>query len=190
MKIASVAGDFSVSVAKKLGLDKVLADLNRKFDGIGNATNRTLDEIVPGGKIPSVRNGEFNKWFDDLTPDEFDKVWSEPALRTKIEDRIRHPKGQHEWCMVCRADDFKRWDVSMDEIQRFRTKTSDLKWTDPDTGSAGGHGRTGSTKFHNELKDIIDSSSSLDDFNLGVQQLRDRWKIDPSLLPDLPKSGG
>jgi hypothetical protein len=39
MKIASVAGDFSVSVAKKLGLDKVLADLNRKFDGIGNATN-------------------------------------------------------------------------------------------------------------------------------------------------------
>jgi hypothetical protein len=38
MKIASVAGDFSVSVAKKLGLDKVLADLNRKFDGIGNAT--------------------------------------------------------------------------------------------------------------------------------------------------------
>jgi hypothetical protein len=42
MKIASVAGDFSVSVAKKLGLDKVLADLNRKFDSIGNATNRTL----------------------------------------------------------------------------------------------------------------------------------------------------
>jgi hypothetical protein len=41
MKIASVAGDFSVSVAKKLGLDKVLADLNRKFDGIGNAANRT-----------------------------------------------------------------------------------------------------------------------------------------------------
>jgi hypothetical protein len=42
MKIASVAGDFSVSVAKKLGLDKVLADLNRKFDGIGNTTNRTV----------------------------------------------------------------------------------------------------------------------------------------------------
>jgi filamentous hemagglutinin len=39
MKIASVAGDFSVSVAKKLGLDKVLADLKRKFDSIGNATN-------------------------------------------------------------------------------------------------------------------------------------------------------
>ena len=38
-------------------------------------------------------------------------------------------------------------------------------------------------------KDIIDNSSSLDEFNIGVQQLRDRWQIEPSLLPDLPTSG-
>ena len=38
-------------------------------------------------------------------------------------------------------------------------------------------------------KDIIDNSSSLDEFNNGVLQLRDRWQIDPSLLPDLPTSG-
>jgi filamentous hemagglutinin len=63
MKIASVAGDFSVSVAKKLGLDKVLADLNRKFDGIGNAPNRTgtvWDNItstadnLPNTQIPAT----------------------------------------------------------------------------------------------------------------------------------------
>ena len=88
--------------------------------------------------------------------------------------------------MVCRAPDFKRWDVSMDEIKRFRTNTTDLKWTDPDTGAIGNHGSTGSGKFHNELKNIIDNSSSLDDFNSGVIGLRDRWNIDPDLLPELP----
>ena len=56
-------------------------------------------------------------------------------------------------------------------------------------GILGGHGGKGSGKFHNELRDIIDNSSSLDDFNRRVQQLRDRWQIDPSILPDLPRSG-
>jgi filamentous hemagglutinin len=55
MKIASIAGDFSVSVAKKLGLDKVLADLNRKFDSIGNATNRTLPSGYTRNADGSIR---------------------------------------------------------------------------------------------------------------------------------------
>ena len=77
----------------------------------------------------------------------------------------------------------------MGEIKRFRTKIPELKWTHPDTGRPGGHGEYGSGKFHNELQAIIDNSSSLDEFNKGVLQLRDRWQIDPSLLPDLPTSG-
>jgi hypothetical protein len=58
MKIASVAGDFSVSVAKKLGLDKVLADLNRKFDSIGNAPNRgpLPDRYDLDAEIDGIRN--------------------------------------------------------------------------------------------------------------------------------------
>lgn len=42
----------------------------------------------------------------------------------------------------------------------------------------------------NELKAIIDSSKSLDEFNAGLNVLRDRWRIDPKLLPALPRSGG
>lgn|GEM_PF-2580270 len=46
MRIVSVAGDFSLAVAKKLGLDKVLADLNKKMSGVGAAnTTATI-----GGK--------------------------------------------------------------------------------------------------------------------------------------------
>lgn len=55
------------------------------------------------------------------------------------------------------------------------------------TGLPGKHGGHGSGSFHNELKDVIDSSKSLEEFNLRVIELRDRWKIDPSLLPPLPK---
>ena len=107
-------------------------------------------------------------------------------LRHTIKNRIRSPGGSHEWCMACRTLVFKEWRVPMGEIRRFRTRTSDLKWTHPDTGRPGAHGGYGSGQFHNELKDIIDNSSSLDEFNKGVQQLRDRWQIEPSLLPDLP----
>lgn len=59
MKIASVAGDFSVSVAKRLGLDKVLADLNRKFDGVGRAPNKT-DWTPPSNfQRPATDKGSF-----------------------------------------------------------------------------------------------------------------------------------
>jgi len=36
------------------------------------------------------------------------------------------------------------------------------------------------------VKEVIDSSKSLDEFNLRIIELRDRWKIDPDLLPPLP----
>lgn len=34
--------------------------------------------------VPSVKNGEFNRWFNSLTPDEFDQVWSDPNLRKAV----------------------------------------------------------------------------------------------------------
>ncbi|MDX8355185.1 hypothetical protein, partial [Cognatiyoonia sp. IB215182] len=53
-------------------------------------------------------------------------------------------------------------------------------------GAGQRHGADGSGQFHNELRDIIDKSTSLDQFNARVVTLRDRWQIDPSLLPELP----
>ena len=78
----------------------------------------------------------------------------------------------------------------MSEIKRFRTEITQLKWRVPNDvanigGSFGGHGSTGSTRFHNELQVIITNSNSLQDFNTGVNRLIERWDIDPSLLPRL-----
>lgn len=152
-------------------------------------TTRSLEELLPSGKVPSVRNGEFNRWFDDLSPAELDVLWENKSTREAIEARIRQPGGLHEWCMVCRAPEFKRWGVSMDEIQRFRTRTTELKWVSPIDGQPGNHGGHASSVFHNELKSLIDNSRSLEDFNAGIIALRDRWKIDPKLLPPLPQRG-
>ncbi|RLK58472.1 hypothetical protein BCL79_0016, partial [Stenotrophomonas rhizophila] len=150
---------------------------------------RSMEQLLPNGKVPGTRGGEFNKWFDNLSSEELNLLWQNKEVRTSIETRIRYPGQLHEWCMVCRAPEFKEWGVSMDEIQRFRTKTSELDWVNPYTGVKGGHGRDSSTTFHNELKAVIDGSKSLEDFNRGVMLLRDKWKIEPHLLPELPTSG-
>ncbi|WP_375565982.1 ribonuclease YeeF family protein [Bacillus pumilus] len=110
--------------------------------------------------IPSVRNKEFNKWFDKLSVDEFEKAWNVPALRSKIEDRIRHPGGCHEWHLVARTPQFKKWDVSMDRIKELRTLTKDVEFVNP----PGRHGGRGSTKAHNEILKIIDNAPDYESF--------------------------
>lgn len=109
---------------------------------------RSLDQLLTNGKVPSVRGGEFNRWFDELSSAELDILWQNKAAREAIEARIRQPGGLHEWCMVCRAPDFKKWGVPMEEIQRFRTKTNELKWISPIDGKPGGHGGHASSTFH------------------------------------------
>lgn len=93
--------------------------------------------------------------------------------------------------MVCEVMRFKEWKVSMSEIHRFRTKTEKLKWTIPkgydDVGQLGQHGGKGSTRLHIELRDAITKSKNLNEFNFGVQQLVEKWKIDPKLHPELIK---
>lgn len=144
--------------------------------------------------MSSVRNKQFSKWFDDLTPEEFNKVWDVKKYRDAIKDRVRQPKKLHEWCMVCETPKFKKWGVSMREIKRFRTKTAELKWKVPNDvptvsirGKCGGHGGSGSGTFHNELQIIIYEAKSLKEFNDGINRLIVRWEIDPNLLPPLIK---
>ncbi len=133
-------------------------------------------------KIPSVRNGEFNNWFNDLTPEQFDQLWDNKKLREKIEDRIRRPGGYHEWHLVSRTPTFKRWGISKDDIKEMRTLTKDVKFVNP----VGKHGGRGSTKAHNEILKIIDSSKDYESF---VKRLNE-WaqKRMENGIMDLPSS--
>ncbi len=108
--------------------------------------------------VPGLKN--FSEWFDNLLPTEFDELWKNVALRNKVKVRLRHPGGLHEWLMVSRTYVFKRWGVTVDEIKRIRTKIEKVIFDNP----PGFHGGPGSTKAHNEILDLIDSSKSYNEF--------------------------
>jgi hypothetical protein len=175
----------AVRGAGRAALDRVRNITDDAVDRVSVTRADAREQLLVNGSVPGVRNGVFNRWFDDLTPRQLDELWSDNVIREAMEARIRQPGGLHEWCMACRAPTFHAWGVSMDEIKRFRTSTTELTWTHPDTGVLGGHGGNGSGRFHNELKEIIDNSSTLEEFNSGVLRLRDRWQIDPDLFPPL-----
>ena len=116
--------------------------------------------------VPSVRNNEFNRWFDDLTADELDLIWKDTKLRSAIEDRLRKPGRLHEWLAISRTPKFKRWGLKAEQIKEMRTWTKDVKFVNP----AGAHGKLGSTTAHNEIFELIDSSP---DYSTFVQRLRE-----------------
>ena len=115
--------------------------------------------------IPSVRNGEFANWFNNISNDEFQQIWSVSKLQNQVKARLRSPGGLHEWHLVSRADVFKNWGVKAEQISELRTAISDVKFVNP----TGMHGGKGSTMAHNELLDIIDTSLSHDTFVRRLQ---------------------
>ncbi|KXY84962.1 WXG100 family type VII secretion target [Bacillus sp. FSL W7-1294] len=119
-----------------------------------------MGEAIGKINIPSIRNGEFNKWFDELSSKEFNKMWENPKLRKRIEDRIRRPGGYHEWHLVARTPKFKEWGISMNDIKEMRTLTKDVKFVNP----PGVHGGEGSTVAHNQILRIIDTSKDYETF--------------------------
>jgi hypothetical protein len=144
--------------------------LRRSIDGqlreiVDSDLLRRID--APRG-IPSVRGGEFQSWFNKLTPDELQKIWTDPALRKQIEQRLRSPGGFHEWLPVSRAPIFKRWGITADQIHQLRTATKDVVF------KSGRHGGDLSGLAHQQLFKLIDESP---DFATYIQKLR-KWADD------------
>lgn len=150
-------------------------NLKKVLEGVGNPYGLTLKDI------PSVRNGEFNKFFNSLTSEELDTIWKDPKLRQTIEDRLRQPGGLHEWHLVSRTPQFKNWDVTAEQIKDLRSLTTDVKFINP----KGVHGGRGSTTAHNELLKIIDSATDYDTFIRGLNNWAN-YRLDGG-INSLPK---
>ncbi|WP_081085938.1 hypothetical protein [Bacillus mycoides] len=114
--------------------------------------------------IPTAKSGKFNDFFNSLSSAELDELWKDKKIRKKIERQLREPGGLHEWHLVSRAPQFKFWDISAEKIKDLRTAISDVKFVNP----KGVHGGLGSTKAHNELLAIIDTSN---DYNTFIRRL-------------------
>ncbi|PGS11542.1 hypothetical protein [Bacillus cereus] len=150
-KASTAAKDDAYQFAKGSGGSGV-----SKEGSVAKGTGEAIGKIT----IPSIRNGEFNKWFDELSSKEFNKMWENPKLRKRIEDRIRRPGGYHEWHLVARTPKFKEWGISMNDIKEMRTLTKDVKFVNP----PGVHGGEGSTVAHNQILRIIDTSKDYETF--------------------------
>ena len=72
-------------------------------------------------KVPTVKSGEFNEWFNSLSVDELDELWKNKSTRKAIERQLRAPGGMHEWHLVSRAPQFKYWGVNAEQIRDLRT---------------------------------------------------------------------
>ncbi|MFK9117926.1 ribonuclease YeeF family protein [Peribacillus frigoritolerans] len=171
----SLAGGVPYNVVNGAGLKEQLISMAKVESEIsGRGTGKVLDSV------PTVRNGQFKNWFNSLTTEEFDKVWADPKLRESIKDRLRHPGGLHEWHLVSRADTFKYWGVTAEQIVEMRTLISETKFVNP----TGKHGGKGSTKAHNELLKIIDTSEDYDMFKRRLQNWADyRFEGGSDALP-------
>ena len=118
--------------------------------------------------IPSVRGGEFQSWFNKLTPEELEKIWADPTLKKQIEQRLRSPGGFHEWLPVSRAPIFKKWGITAEQIHQLRTATKDVVF------KSGNHGGDFSGTAHQQLFRLIEESK---DFAAYLQKLR-TWADD------------
>ena len=145
-----------------------------------------IDDLSPQD-IPTVKSGNFEEFFNRLTPEQLDEIWDNKHLRRKIERQLRAPGGMHEWHLVSRAPQFKRWGIQAEQIRDLRTAISDVKFVNP----TGVHGGLGSTRVHNELLGIIDSSL---DYETFVRRLNNwaNYRLDGGMasLPEGLRSFG
>jgi RHS repeat-associated protein len=121
-------------------------------------------------EVPSVRGGTFQRWFNNLTPEELWELWKNPKVRETIEARLRSPGGFHEWLPVSRAPKFKEWGITAEQIQELRTATSKVKFQ-----PSGGHGEDFSGTFHNMIFEIADKAPNFAAFKEGLAKLADKW---------------
>ncbi|MEC0792844.1 ribonuclease YeeF family protein [Bacillus licheniformis] len=145
---------------RELVEDKKKSVLFNSNKGTSGQTVKKVRKTI----VPTVKSGEFNKWFNSLSTKQLDELWSDKKIRRAIERQLRAPGGMHEWHLVSRAPTFKHWGVTAEQIRELRTAINEVEFVNP----TGKHGGLGSTAAHNELIKIIDSSK---DYNMFVRRL-------------------
>ncbi len=166
--------------AKELG-DKRAAEGRKSSTAKDNGSSETglvLPKRTELAKHIPPPGDAFVEWFDSLTLAEFDRLLADEGgkklrgARAVIADNIRHPGGNHEWLMVSEVRQFKKWGVSMKEILEGRSLT------EATIGQKFRHGGTGSGMFHEQLRAMVRSSVSFEEY---LQKLN-RW-ADEALVP-------
>jgi len=103
------------------------------------------------------------------------------GAREVIAENIRYPGDNHEWLMVAEARQFKKWGISMGTIREGRT------FTEATIGRRFRHGvQPGSDIMHRELRAMVRSSNSYDEFLEKLNQWADH-ELAPSIAHGGPR---
>ena len=144
-----------------------------------HSSNPEVESILKqvGNEIPTNQDGKFAKWFDKLTPNQVELLYSDKMVKKQLgsQSRLRNGGGKHEWLTVSRASTWKEWGISVEEFYRAATNTEDILFTKIKKANGvygdGPHGIKSqgiSDAAHKEVFDIIDSSKNFDDFKRNL----------------------
>ena len=65
------------------------------LDEVGSAINKVDVKSLTAADIPTVKSGKFAEFFNNLSVEELEYLWSDKAIRRKIERQLRYPGGMH-----------------------------------------------------------------------------------------------
>ncbi|KZL13051.1 hypothetical protein [Pseudovibrio sp. Ad37] len=134
-----------------------------------NKKSRSIEELLPDGKVPTLTKG-FEKWFDELSPDELDKLWAIPKHHRAIKRQMLNGGEKHEWLKRSQLPKLKRLGFSAAEVMDWTSPTKLTEGPDPTrqpgerwrhSKEGGGRGSgVGSKKMHESLDEIIETAES------------------------------
>jgi hypothetical protein len=108
-------------------------------------------------------------------------------MREIIKSRLRHGGGDHEWLMVSKAPQVKSWGCKYDDIVNNVTSTKSTFFRNPNSGLTAQHGTNSiSSLAHKQIGDLIDSSSSFEQFQRKINNWAEYSGWLPNGRADLP----
>lgn len=115
--------------------------------------------------------------WETCSNDEFDYLFNSD-YRDDIKDYLRGKGKKHEWCVCCKANVFRKWGLSIEDIFKYTSPTDELIFLNiyqnnkllpnnyhPNSFT---YNNKTSKEAHNQLEKIIDESLSFEDY---VQKL-------------------
>lgn len=128
-------------------------------------------------KIFQIKD-DFQKIWNTCSDDEFDYMFNNKYYKDNIKKYLRGSGGKHEWCVCCKANIFRKWGLSIEDIFKYTSPTDELMFLNifqnneslPDNYHPNSfmYNNKTSKEAHNQLEKLIDESLSFEDY---VQKL-------------------
>lgn len=113
---------------------------------------------------------EFDDWFNQIEYSEFRGIWYNPKYKDCLKQFRRFPGGYHEWIMVAETLHAKELGVPGYLLNGLVTPTHNVCFK-----GEGRHGSKNSTKFHIQLRTVIQNSENIEELKANLKDFIEAW---------------